>query len=434
MRRGNAREGSMSKEVVGMRIRASALVVLLFLGLLAGACRGGGETSGSSPTDARINFSVSLAEEEKAAVKELLDRFRQRSGVTVSLVEVGAVDLPEKLKVDVNAGRSGIHLFAQDNVALRILVDNALVEDLSGVPIPDGLVAGTIPEKFEGKQYFLPFRPNVRVAYVNKERFRRAQVSPPTTAEELKVVAGKLKASAGTGKVTLSLAEGEPAAVTISEWILSFGGNPLLLNDEGSVRAFEFLQGMWEESLLAKESLQAKYDTEVDNLRGETAWLAQNWTFTSGILAEEGLLDRFQVYEGWRGPARAAHLIGGDVLGIPKGVGGRQKEAAVSLAKFLISREAQEFLVRENSWPSIYPDTYDQRPPDRRSTLQAARDALKSGWVRPSVPYWSAVSDAMNEAVRRILENEQSVKPTLDELHARIAAAAERKQAPYPPP
>ena len=123
-------------------------------------------------------------------------------------------------------------------------------------------------------------------------------------------------------KVTLPLAEGGAAGVTITEWIVAFGGNPLLLNDAGSVRAFEFLQSLWAEGLLARESLLAKYDTQVDYLQGETAWLAPNWPFTSKVFAEQDILSRFEVYAGWRGPVRAAHVLGGDVLGIPRGIGG----------------------------------------------------------------------------------------------------------------
>ena len=49
----------------------------------------------------------------------MLERFRAESGVAVTLVAVTATDLPEKLKVEVGAGRPTIDLFAQDNLALR---------------------------------------------------------------------------------------------------------------------------------------------------------------------------------------------------------------------------------------------------------------------------------------------------------------------------
>jgi trehalose transport system substrate-binding protein len=334
----------------------------------------------------------------------------------------------------VGAGRPSIDLFAQDNVSLRGLVDGRLVEDLSDVAVPDAVLPALVPPRFDGRQYFLPFRPNVQVTYVNRGRFERAGVRPPTTVDELRAVARALKTSArGSGKITLSLDLGGSAAVTVAEWVVAFGGDPLVLNDAGSVAAFEFLQGLWREGLLARESLVAKFDSQVDFLQGETAWLARNWPFTSMVFAEQDVLDRFTVYEGWRGPARTAHVIGGDVLGVPRGVAGRQREGALSLARFLMSREAQQRLVERNAWPAIRGDAYGTVPPALRETFEAIRHALADGFFRPAVPYWPEVSDAMNEAVRRILERGEAVRSVLDTLHAGIAAAARRKGSPYPP-
>ena len=393
--------------------------------------------TGCQPPDAEragLTFAISLAEDERDAVREVLDRFTRETGVTVAMAAVTGEDLPEKLKVEVRAGRLTLDLFAKDALALRVLVDDGLVEDLSDVAIPDGVLPAMVPERFEGKQYFLPFRPNVQVTYVNRTRFGQAGVTAPATAEELRAVARQLKSAArGVAKVTLPLAEGGAAAVTVTEWIVAFGGNPLLLNDAGAVRAFEFLRSLWAEGLLARESLLAKYDTQVDYLQGETAWLASNWPFTSRVFAEQDILARFQVYEGWRGPVRAAHVLGGDVLGIPRGLGGRRRDAALALSRFLMSREAQQVLVELNAWPSIRDDAYGGVPAAQRETFEAIQRALAGAVRRPDVVYWADVTEAMNEAVRRILVGGEPARPVLDELHGQVAAAARRKGARYPP-
>lgn len=411
----------------GRRLPSWTIVVCL-AAALASAC--GRSDEAERP---RLTFSASLAEDEKPAVRDVLERFRAESGIAVTLVAVTATDLPEKLKVEVGSGRPTIDLFAQDNLALRPLVEGGLVQALEDVAVPDAVLPGMAPARFDGTRYFLPFRPNVVVTYVNRARLREAGVALPRTAAELRAVAQAFKGRRGAPKVTLSLAEGAPAAITVAELLLGFGGDPLVLNDAGSIAAFEFLAGLWRDGLLARESLVAKYDTQVDHLVSETAWLAQNWPFTSGVLARQELLDRFEVYEGWRGPARAAHVVGGDVLGIPRGVTGRRREHAVRLATFLMSRDAQERLVAGNAWPAIRADAYGQVPVAQRETFEAVRRALRDGWHRPGVPYWPDVSDAMNEAVRRILQGGEPVRPVLDRLHGVIAEAARRKGAPYPP-
>lgn len=415
----------------------AVIAAISVLALVAGACGdGGGDGGGTAGGDLEgtsITFSVSLAEEEQAAVQDLLADFEADTGAEVNLTSVSSADLPQKLKVEVDAGKPTIHLFAQDNLALKVLVDNNLVEDLSDVELPDGIIDSMIPEQFNGKTYFLPFRPNVRIAYANRDRLEEANAERPTTHEEFRAVAEKLRQAANTPKVTLSLAEGDPAAVTISEWIVSFGGNPLLLNDDGSVKAFEFIQGMWRDNLLARESLLGKFDTEVDYLQGETSWLAQNWPITSAQLAEQGLLEKFIVYNGWKGPAREAHVIGGDVLGIPRGVSAEEKEAALALAEFLVSQDAQKTLVERNAWPSVRDDAYGDVPEEQQDTFEAIQAALENGWFRPNVAYWPNVSEQMNAAVKRVVVDGAPAKATLDELQGKIEAAAKAAGAEYPP-
>ncbi|MBW3615597.1 MAG: extracellular solute-binding protein [Actinobacteria bacterium] len=398
-----------------------------------------------------ITFSISVPDEEKPAVQEVVRRFQNRTRAKVNLelvtrfrsqpvsrvdlvTSIDSAELIERLRAGARSGQPTVHLFAQDNLALKPLVDEGLVDDLSEVRIPAQVIPSMVPARFGGRQLFLPFRPNVRVAYADRHQLRAVGAEAPTTIEDLTVVARKLKARTGEPAITLSLAAGDPAAVTVAEWIVSYGGNPLVLNDEGSVLAFENLRQLWQEGLLARESLFAKYDTEVEYLSTKRSWLAQNWSFTSAVLAKEGQLDRFEVYEGWRGPVRAAHVIGGDVLGIPRGISGPERAAALSLATFLMSREAQEVLVNENAWPAIRTDAYGTVPQEQRQTFAAIEDALRHGWFRPVVAYWPDVSQAMNEAVDRVLLQGQPVRPVLDELHAGIEAAAGRAGAEYPPP
>jgi trehalose transport system substrate-binding protein len=427
-----------------MRRRSRFFAVAAVVATVAVACGGGnGSSGGNTPAGGgefkgvTITFSVSLAESEVAAVQQVLDMFKSQTGATVKLTQVTAQDLPQKLQVEVSSGNHTIQLFAQDNLSLAVLVDKGLVEDLSNVQPPDGITPALIPQKFDGKQYFLPFRPNVRVTYVNKDRFSAAGVSPPTTTDEYKAVAEKLKASGGgQGKITLSLADqpdSGPLGVTVSEWIVSFGGDPLLMNDSGSVQAFQFLQGMWAAGDFAPESKLAKYDTEVDDLKGETSWMATNWPFTTGELSTTGILDKFSVYEGWKGPVRAAHVIGGDVLGIPKGVSGKQLDAAIALAKFLVSKDAQTIFVAKNSWPSVRSDALADVSAEQKPTFDAITKALADGWYRPNVVYWNDVQNAMDDAVTRILYNGEDATSVLNEEHDKIASAAQSEGAQYPP-
>jgi ABC-type glycerol-3-phosphate transport system substrate-binding protein len=193
------------------------------------------------------------------------------------------------------------------------------------------------------------------------------------------------------------------------------------------------LQSMWEDGLIARESLQAEFDTEVDYLRGETAYYAQNWPFTSSIFQDEGVLELFMIDNGWAGPSGEFHVIGGDVLAIPEGVEGDQRDAAIELANFLMGQEAQSILAEVNAWPSIRDDAVQNVPSELQPTFDAVQEALANGWYRPSVSYWPDVQTAMDEAVRRILQEGEDPKTVLDELHDQVAQAAEQSGEDYPP-
>src|SRR5688500_19041993 len=133
-------------------MKRAAVASLMALAMLLGACGGGDDDGGSGAVGSgelegtEVTFSVSLAEEEQDAVQELLDQFEEDTGATVNLTSVSSADLPQKLRVEVGAGDPTIHLFAQDNLALKVLVDENLVEDLSDVELPDGIIESMIPE------------------------------------------------------------------------------------------------------------------------------------------------------------------------------------------------------------------------------------------------------------------------------------------------
>ncbi len=425
--------GPLSSQRTGGRKRL-APVVLAVLAILSAACQQGGIGVGGAALDrTTITFALSVQPDEASAITALVRRFERESkgGVSVNLVarfrdRPQTVNLASVSSSDmaraIREHKPRIHLFALDNVAVADLVERGLVQDLSHIPLDQGINASLIPEKFNGKRFFLPFRPNVRLTYASRAPLEEAGLEAPRTLQALRQVAQKLR-DAHPGRrpvLTLSLSDrddGRPAAVTIAELVLAFGGDPVHLNSEEAVKAFEYLRSLQNDGLLTRESLFAKHDTEIDYLKNGISWIAQNWSVTSAELARAGQLEDFLVYPGWQGTGK--HVVGGDVLGIPVDVSGKELAAAIELASFLMSREAQRFLVDRNRWPAIRDDAYSSDSA-RDDTIRAVKEALERGWYRPAEPYWEAVTKAMNEAVERILRQGHPVRPVLDELHARV--------------
>ena len=92
------------------------------------------------------------------------------------------------------------------------------------------------------------------------------------------------------------------------------------------------------------------------------------------LLVQEYSKTAIHNYSGWAGPAREAHVIGGDVLGIP--VDAPHRALALALIRHLQSQEAQKILAGMLGWPSLRSDT----------------EAAVAAWMQPHV---AAISEAL---------------------------------------
>lgn len=381
---------------------------------------GGGGRSGNT-----VTFVTALAEEERAALSDILKRFESSAGVQVKMVQMESQDVVNQLKAKKAANRVDVDLIAQDNLRLGPLVRDGLVEDLSGEQsrIPDTTIKELLPVgQFDGKTYFLPYRPNVQITYYNSTKFNQYGLKPPETWEELLSTAQAFKDKEGIGKVAIQGAAGDPLTVTVFEFLKQAGGDPLVLNDAGSVRAFEFLQQL--EPLLTPEYRTAKFDTMNTILSNDTAYLGSNWPFGINVIVQKNGRQDVKAYHGWRGPAKESHVLGGEVLGIPAGAPNRA--GAFQLAEFLMSKETQSELLSKLGWPPMRTDAFGSVPDWQAPYFQAVQQALENVDARPNVPYWEDASRAMNDAFRDIVQQKQPVKETLD----RYASALQRaKQA-----
>lgn len=301
-----------------------------------------------------------------------------------------------------------------------------LIEDLSDLEsdidpaVFDGLIEGG---KFDGKLYFVPYRTNVQLTYYRTDIFDELGLEPPADWDDFREACEAFLERDGEPRCLFKAAF-DPTAVNPTqtwEWIVSAGGDPLVLNDAGSVAAYEFLQGLEQDGLLHPDSAIAKWDTSNEVFARGDAYLMQNWPFGIGVIRDLGLTD-FDIYHGFSGPVREAHVVGGEVLAIVKDT--PRKAAAWEFIKFLESKEAQEILAAENGWPNVRGDALGQIPAERLDEFEAINDALEYGILRPNIPYMEDLLEIMIEAYDRIVNNGEDAQTVLDELHAELEEVA----------
>lgn len=396
------------------------LSISLATALLVAACA---QATEAPPAEAKeITFITQVSEEEEAAIEELAALFEEQSGIKVNTQFMQATDMQALLQSQVEAGNITVDVMAQDNLRMEPFVRLGLIEDLSDLEgdidpeVFDGLIEGG---KFDGKLFFVPYRTNVQLTYYRTDVFDELGLERPSTWDEWRAACEAFEARDGEPRCLFKAAF-DPTAVNPTqtwEWIVSAGGDPLVLNDPGTVQAYEFLQGLQQDGLLHPDSAIAKWDTSNETFARGDAYLMQNWPFGIGVIRDLGLTD-FDVYHGATGPMREAHVVGGEVLAIVKGT--PRRDAAWQFVKFLESREAQEVLAAKNGWPNVRGDALGQISEDRLAEFQAVNDALEFGILRPNIPYMEDLLGIMIEAYDRIVNNGEDAQTVLDELHEKL--------------
>lgn len=374
-----------------------------------------------------VTVAMRLAEAEWQVVRQwILPPFEAVCQCRVRALDVPPETLLQRLRAMQRAGRMEIDLFAQDNMRLQELVDARLAApftsqeaEMDAAIYPALRAVGSIHSVL----YFVPFRPNVQITYYNADKFAQYGLQPPRTWPELLEVARIFYTKEGIGRVLFQGEGGAPTTTQLYEWIVSAGGDPFDFTHPGTLATFRFLATL--RPYLAPDSRRAKWNTTSDALAQETAYVAQNWPVGVPLLVQEYGKTAIHTYSGWAGPAREAHVIGGDVLGIP--VDAPHRPLALALIRHLQSQEVQKTLVGMLGWPSLRSDTEAAVAAWMQPHVAAISEALRYGVFRANVRYWAEYERIADEAVQRILWRREAPDRVLPPLAARLAALRDRQ-------
>ena len=371
-----------------------------------------------------LRLAVGLAEEERQVYDDdVIPPFKEMTGGDVEIIQIEAADVVTSLQAQVDSGDIEIDILDQDNNSLAPLVANQLVEEIPEAQ--DVIPAETIPAllevlQFDNKYYFLPARPNVQITYYNEKIFNDAGVQPPQSWDDLMSVGQTLKDKGGVGKVGIQGASGGPVGVTVTQFIWQAGGDPLKINTEQGVQAFQYLQGL--KDVLTPQYPTAKFDTMNTYLLNESVAIGQNWPFGINVIVGEGGKKDVKAYAGWSGPAGNVMVLGGTVFGITKGT--ENRDMAIDWAKYFMSKDVQETLTAKLGWPAVRTDAFGTVEEWQKPYFDVVSQVLEVAKPRPNLTYWGQVETILGDAFNDIVTNGKDVQSTLDEYQSKIDEAA----------
>ena len=346
----------------------------------------------------RIVFVVDVADEEWIALREILDELEPELGAEVFLMSVDSKYYVARLHKMEASNNMRWDLMAVDNNMLGILCGRGLVEELPDEVVPPNLLSSLHPLiECEDKVSFVPFRPNVKIAFYNEPKFAQYGLKPPETWNELLEVAKVFHEEEGVGRVAIQGYPGPATAVTVFEFVKAFGGDPLTLDDDESWRAFGFLKEL--ELYLAPEYEETRFDTANELLICDVVYLVSNWPYGIKVVIEDAGKTEIEVYSGWRGPKEEAHVLGGDVLAVPKDA--PHKEKAIKLIELLLEKKNQQKLLSRLWWPPARFDAYELASPPYSQCIQKA---LGFAVLRETSPQWTLVEGVLDRAFREIVQ------------------------------
>lgn len=373
-----------------------------------------------------LTVLVGLSSEELEVFEEITQQFESKHNVTVKVENVTKDEALRKLKeeeIDV------ITFDINDRIELARtgLIEELTEEEYKG--LPPATAHPTLQKylKVDGIRYFMPYRPNVRLVFLNRAKFAEMGLDYPTTWQDVLEVAKRFYERDGEARVVLQAKGDAYKTAGLIVLIRSAGGDLLNLLHPQSREALEFLRELW--PFVSPKSLEADYQTTTGLLLADSVYLARNWAFSVALIEKAGRDADFETYAGWcwSQTQKLSHYLGGEILVLPKNA--PNKELAIKFVRHLMSDEVQETFVRQLSWPTMRLDLdVTKLQPWQRRHLRVMNDVLNHG--EPTPDYWQPeltkiYSELFNEVTN--LGQDASMEFTLERFQAEIDALGIRE-------
>ncbi len=403
------------------RLSAIWAIIVVVVAIAAGATGYYLRPAASSPTSA--NSAVSLTYFDDLAPSEssfmsgtIIPMFEQtHPNITVVYSDIPAANIVTDVQALEKGGNVGTTVIGEDNLVIGELIYANDLMNLSGIasqiqpstmiPTMTGIVH--YEQSAFGGEYFIPLRANVPLTFYNATALSNAGISaPPANTTALLSDAATLTAAAGgVGQVMFQGHGGASTPTELFQWMTQFGGNPMLYNNSGDVQAMQYLYNL---SAYFNPGYKTGYWATYSGLAaGQYSILDYQWPYIYQNLLSLGMTNQsLGVYAGPAGPVNSDHLIGGDVLAIPKGV--QNVWAATQFSSFLLSTPVQTMFIENLSWPAVNQAAYQNLPPSISRIYTALESAIANPVFRPPVAWISEWQTLMDQAWSTIIVNHGS--------------------------
>ncbi len=381
-------------------------VAIIVIGTVAGV--GIYLATRAKPTPAVSAVTVNLYDDTLAPSEisffktTLIPEFEQEyPNITVNLVVESASNMVQTIEALIQGNDVGSSLIILDNLVIGELLFGNYLTNLT--PYSTSILPSTLitsmqslvnyEQKAFGGIYFVPFRGNIPLVWYNKTVFNELGISPPSNWPQLLQDSQMIYQKTGVKPVMFQGHGGASTYTELYQWMVQAGGNPFLFNDTGDVFVMQYLYNL--SDYFAPNYIHGYWGNYKGLISGEYYILDYQWPYIYSTMASEGVnVSRIGFYPGPAGPKNSDHLVGGDVLAIPRGA--TDIPALLHLANFLLSTEAQHQLITVLGEPAVNANAYANLPANLSALYTAEEDAFQTAFFREPVPWiteWGTIAD-----------------------------------------
>jgi multiple sugar transport system substrate-binding protein len=315
------------------------------------------------------------------------------------------------------------------------LVKANIVSDITS-KIPADFTSGVFDTawtaaKYNGKVYGVPWINDTKFFFSNTDMLSKAGITTaPKTWDEVETDAKAIKA-AGVVKYPIT-ASWKQAEAVICDWTqlaAAFGGSDFvdangkaLFNQGGGLAALTFMKKLMDEGLVDPASLSQTEDDVNSVMSAGQSAMALNWTYGLSVMndpSKSKVAGKIQVVASpGEGSVTTSGVNGGMSLAVTTTA--KHPNEALAYALFLASESSQEMDVT-NALPMWKASFDNPNVTKNNPTLFAAAKIEFAGLVaRPVVPYYTKLSNALQDAIQQALLGKKTPKQALDDVAAQL--------------
>lgn len=417
------------------KLLAMGLVVTMALSLVA--C-GGIKDSKKTSKSGKKEITIWVREQLDAPIKAVIEQYNKQSdGVEVKATVYPDKEFADQLTLALSSGTAP-DIVSLDDVftpyyeSIGALAD--ITEEYNKLEYKDQFSEGMLKlGKYEGKQYAIPFAPDVSVLLYNKVHFKEAGIDEskgPETWEQLGGVAQKLTTADRFG-YTYAGGEGGSQMFTFMPYVWGNGGD--ILDDAGKESLLDTPESI--EALDFYDKLTNEYKVTPPGAP-TYSWSESQDAFLTGK-ASMAVLGAGQVYDFITNHPEVdfgvslipknegkehSSFCGGDNIAITEQ--SKNKEEAWDFIEFALSEEAQVEVFAKNGLLPARLDMFENKYFEENPEFKVLGEALKCATAPYTVKY-NELYQPILTATQTCLLGEMSAADTFKKGDAEITKIME---------